>query len=358
MKQFRLLTRARQVTEYSCGACALQAVLSYWGRDVDETELMKLLHTTSEEGTYPEDIVSGARALGFEAEARDHLTLDEVAQFTANGDPMIALAQVWRSERNSPASVADDWGNGHYIVVLGVDEDYVYFQDPYARMSKAFTPRQTFMDHWHQVMGGDHKKNPRLVQLGIFVRGKRAAEQAAVSDLSFSTLDFQKFGSLNLIITQFPRVLLPYDFLHELKDIWADGSIRPDAFIFLRKDKDGNVSGMEGSHLSEDDDVAAINAVIAALASESLGSPQLARSKAEAAVAAAAAGDFGLSAGDIQQIAQKLSPDHSAIILLFENAWERKFKEVAGRFDGTVVRQKLITSEALAKAARELGTPP
>jgi succinylglutamate desuccinylase len=32
---------------------------------VDETELMKLLHTTPEAGTYPEDIVAGARALGF-----------------------------------------------------------------------------------------------------------------------------------------------------------------------------------------------------------------------------------------------------------------------------------------------------
>ena len=296
VKQFRLLTRTRQVTEYSCGACALQAVLSYWGRDVDETDLMKLLHTTSEEGTYPEDIVSGARALGFEAEAKDNLTLDEVAQFTANGDPMIALAQVWRSEKNSPASVADDWDNGHYIVVLGVDQDYVYFQDPYARMSKAFMPRKTFVEHWHQVMGGDHEKNPKLMQLGIFVRGKKPAEREAGRGFSLAALDFQKFGSLNLIITQFPRVLLPYDFLHELKDIWADGSIRPVAYIFLRKDKDGNVSGMEGSHLGEDDDVAAINAVIAALASRSVGSPELARSKAETAVRAAAAGDFGLSA--------------------------------------------------------------
>ena len=33
MKQFRLLTRTRQITEYSCGACALQAVMSYWGKD-------------------------------------------------------------------------------------------------------------------------------------------------------------------------------------------------------------------------------------------------------------------------------------------------------------------------------------
>jgi uncharacterized protein len=82
--------------------------LSYWGEDVDEEELMKVLHTTSEEGTYPEDIVRGSRALGFEAEARDKLTLDEVEQFTANGDPMIALAQVWRSESNSPSAVSED----------------------------------------------------------------------------------------------------------------------------------------------------------------------------------------------------------------------------------------------------------
>jgi predicted double-glycine peptidase len=71
MSQFRLLARTCQVTEYSCGACALQAVMSYWGKNVDETELMKVLQTTSEEGTYPENIVRGAQALGFEAEARD-----------------------------------------------------------------------------------------------------------------------------------------------------------------------------------------------------------------------------------------------------------------------------------------------
>src|SRR3974390_1214807 len=94
MDQFRLLARTRQVTEYSCGACALQAVLSYWGRNVDETKLMTLLSTTSEEGTYPENIVRAARELGFEAEARDHLTLEEIARFTAESAPMIALVQA------------------------------------------------------------------------------------------------------------------------------------------------------------------------------------------------------------------------------------------------------------------------
>ena len=76
MKNFRLLKRTRQVTEYSCGASALQSVLAYWGKDIDEHELMALMGTTEEEGTYPDKMVHAARALGFEAEAREGLTLD------------------------------------------------------------------------------------------------------------------------------------------------------------------------------------------------------------------------------------------------------------------------------------------
>jgi predicted double-glycine peptidase len=48
---FRLLKRTRQTTEYSCGASALQSVLAWWGEDVDERELMRLMGTSEEEGT-------------------------------------------------------------------------------------------------------------------------------------------------------------------------------------------------------------------------------------------------------------------------------------------------------------------
>jgi uncharacterized protein len=351
MERFRLLKRTRQVTEYSCGASALQSVLSYWGKDVDETELMKLLHTNSEVGTYPEDIVSGARTLGFDAQAKENLTLDEVEKFTAGGDPMIALAQVWRSQSGSAPSVEEDWDDGHYIVVLGVDPDYVYFQDPYMRMSKAFVPRKMFEEHWHQVMGV--KTNPKLIHLGIFVRGAKPAERKAVREMDFSSLNFRKMGSLNLMITEFRGFLLPYDFFNELRDLWKDAGVRPNAFIFLRKDKDGNISGMEGSGLQEDEDAIAINALVAAVTSRSIGGVGSRMSRIESAIKAAAEGDFGLSAGDIQELARKLPPDHSAIIGLFENVWERKFKEVAGKYAGAVIVQRLISPEALAKAASE-----
>src|SRR5262245_21618837 len=97
MANFRLLSRTQQTTDYTCGPAALQAVARYWGKDVEEMEIARLSGTNSEVGTFPEDLVAGARALGFDAEMRENLTLDEVEAFTAAGHPMIALAQVWRS---------------------------------------------------------------------------------------------------------------------------------------------------------------------------------------------------------------------------------------------------------------------
>jgi predicted double-glycine peptidase len=151
-------------------------VLSHWGSDVDEEDLMRILATSSEVGTYPEDIVRGARSLGFEAEAKENLTLDEVERFTADGHPMIALGQFWLSEREMAASLAEEWETGHYIVVLAVDKDYVYFQDPFVRMSKAFVPRKTFEE---RAKGHGRKagEEPETWHLGIFVRGQKPAEQ-------------------------------------------------------------------------------------------------------------------------------------------------------------------------------------
>ena len=111
---------------------------------------------------------------------------------------------------------------------------------------------------------------------------------------------------------------------------------------------------MEGSRLNEGAEIAAINEVLAAITSRSVDSAAATLSKAQDAIRAAAEGDFGLSAGDIQKIASKLAPGHSAIIILFENAWERKLKSITKKYDGAVVDQRLITPAALAKVAQAL----
>ncbi len=354
MTNFRLLKRTRQTTEYSCGASALQSVLAYWGMDVDERELMSLMGTTEEEGTYPEKIADAARSLGFEAEVRQGMTLDEVQKLTAAGDPMIALAQVWRGSKSGP--LGEDFNAGHYFSVLGVDADSVYFQDPYVRNCKAFVPRGLFEAQWHHVMGGDVGRNPRLEHLGIVIRGKQPLRTSLAEEVRLASLDFAKFGSINLLVAKFKAEVFPIDVLDDVKSLLDPLSVRPDAFLFVRKGPDGKVAGMEGSGLEDAADVAEFNAIITAITSRIIehrsGSSNAA--ELEAAARAAAEGDFGLSAEALQAIADRLQPNESALIVFFENLWERKFKEIARKYGGEIVNQRMITPRALAEAAQKL----
>ena len=244
MTQFRLLKRTRQLTEYSCGASALQSVASHWGKGVDEEALMRLMGTNAEVGTFPEDMIRGARALGLDAELRENTTLDEVAGATSKGHPVIALAQLWRSEKETPVSAADEWDCGHYIVILSVDREHVYFQDPYISMGKGFVPRSTFEEHWHQIMGGSGlARSPRLMRVAIFVAGGESA-MPANDAAAPPRIDFSGLGSMSLVTVGFQRHLLPFDFLDELRG-FDEGAIRAAAFLFLRKDSEGRVSAVQ-----------------------------------------------------------------------------------------------------------------
>jgi hypothetical protein len=152
---------------------------------------------------------------------------------------------------------------------------------------------------------------------------------------------------------------LPYDFVNELRDLWETGVLRPDAFIFLRKDQEGKVSAMEGGRLQEGDDVMEINVLVAALAGLELEGPGAVRAKAESAIEAAAEGDFGLAVKDIHKIAARLPNGHSAVVVFFENRWERKFKQIAGKYSGTVIAQKIVPSasfDELVKGPAKVGS--
>jgi predicted double-glycine peptidase len=352
MKRFRLIRQTRQTTEYSCGACALQSVLGYWGHEVDEAEMMQRLGTTPEEGTYPEEIVRVARELGFEAELRENLTVDEVEQATRAGHPVVVLGQAWRSRGHSDAAAEDQWADGHYFVVLAVDRDYVYFEDPYMRMGKGFMPRAAFDALWHNVMGGDLAK-PQQMRMGIFIRGDKPAAPQRLSDANFAALDFASLGSMNLLVAQFEGYLLPYPFISELRELWAGGIVRPDAYIFLRKDIDGKVAAIEGGNLEEAEDRPEVNAVLAAIAGLARGATEEAAAGAAAAARDAGA-DFGLSAEELHRIADKLPPGHSAVIVLVENLWERKFREAVAKHNGSLISQRWYGADNLARLGERL----
>jgi predicted double-glycine peptidase len=354
MKKFKLLKATRQSTEYSCGASALQAVLSYWGKDLDEEALMELLNTTPETGTYPDDIVKVARDLGFEAEVKENLTIKDVEESTKKGNPVIVLGQAWRSREESNKAVADDWEDGHYVVILSVDKDYVYFEDPFIRMGKGFLPRQTFEEQWHNIGGKTATDTSKQMHLGIFIRGKKPAKHQSLKQIGASKLDFSKIAPLHLIVVSFKGEVLPYDIMKEVRPLWESGLIRPAAYILLRKDKEGKLSAVEGGNLQEEEEMIEIDALLAVMAGLRLGSPKTPKTRAEEAVKAVSRGDFGLSVGDIRKIGKELPAGRSVMILLLEHLWAKKLRDIVSRFGGVLVNQEIIKADTLAQLGTKL----
>jgi len=356
MKKFRLLKATRQSTEYSCGASALQAVLSYWGKDLNEDELMKVLHTTPETGTYPEDIVRVARELGFEAEVKENLTLNEVEKSTKKGNPVIVLGQAWISREEAEKAVTDDWEDGHYVVILAVDKEHVYFEDPYVRMGKGFFPRQAFEEHWHNIGGKTPAGTSKQMHVGIFIRGEKPAKAQSYEQIDSTKLDFSNLAPLHIAFTTFKGQILPYDIMQEVRPIFESDLIRPAAFLVLRKDKEGRLSAVEGGNLQEEEEVIEINALLAMLAGLRLGSEESLKARAQDAEKAASGGDFGLPMKDILRMGEELPKDSSAIIFILEHIWGKKFKDILSKYGGVLVSQQIITADklaALGKIAKE-----
>jgi predicted double-glycine peptidase len=160
-----------QSTDYSCGAASLQAVLSYYGTEVPEQVLMDRMGTSPRSGTDPDDIVRAARELGFDASMDIELTVRDLAASVREGVPVIIAAQAWTEDRGPGFSWADDWEDGHYMVVVGVDSNLVYLEDPLLDNRVGALPIGEFNQRWHNYLGRSHDA-PGAVDvqhLGIFI---------------------------------------------------------------------------------------------------------------------------------------------------------------------------------------------
>ena len=163
----------RQSTEYSCGAAAMQAVLGYWGRDIGEEDVREMLNTNEVSGTYPDDIIRVAKALGLKAEYKENMSMADLENYVAEGIPVIVDCQAWRSVSQYNESWADTWNNGHWLVVIGIDENNVTLEDPYILGDRGIMSREEFLARWHNVRGLDETDTGKQIHMGIAIRGER-----------------------------------------------------------------------------------------------------------------------------------------------------------------------------------------
>jgi uncharacterized protein len=135
----------RQAEYYSCGASSFQAVMSYYGLDSFESDLRTRLNTTPAHGTYPWDMIRVAKDLGFTAEWRENVTLADLEASLRSGVPVIIDGQ---RVRNQNQTWEETWSTGHYMVVIGIDNEKVYLEDPDMLGFRLALPREEFVSLW------------------------------------------------------------------------------------------------------------------------------------------------------------------------------------------------------------------
>lgn len=156
----------RQATDYTCGASALQAVLAYYGIESREDILVRELGADPNAGVNPPAIIRVARDRGLTAELRQGMTVDEIAAIIRTGSPVLVALQAWSDEPRS--TYRDDWDDGHYAIIVAVEQDLIVFEDPSVLGSRSVLSRGEFEDRWHDT-DGTH----RYVQMGIIFGGKK-----------------------------------------------------------------------------------------------------------------------------------------------------------------------------------------
>jgi hypothetical protein len=162
----------RQATDYTCSASALQAVFAYYGIEMREDTLAGELGATPQDGAPPEAIVRVAVANGVNATLHENMTVDDLAAEIAKGQPVIVDLQAWSDAPRT--SWADDWDDGHYVIVVAVESDRVVFEDPSVLGSRSVLSRRELDERWHDTDGGH-----RYLRTGIVFGGKRPVRAPA-----------------------------------------------------------------------------------------------------------------------------------------------------------------------------------
>jgi uncharacterized protein len=151
-----------QYSDFDCGDVCVQAVMAYYGYDLNEIKLLKKLKTRKGDGTGTEHIVEFFEKSKFKVEARS-MDVKDLISFINKKIPIIVLAQAWKK---SKVKYRRTKAFGHYMVVIGYDDNNLYFEDP-AIFGKGYIPIKEFEKRWH----AEDKK--AVKKYGIAVWGKK-----------------------------------------------------------------------------------------------------------------------------------------------------------------------------------------
>jgi len=109
-----------------CGPASLKMVLDYYGVTKSEKELAEMLKCDPEHGTDDKSIAETAKDLGFKVEIKEESSFKDIKGWLDKKVPVI-IDWFTRGRYDYPE---DDVADGHYSVAIGLDNRFIYLQDP------------------------------------------------------------------------------------------------------------------------------------------------------------------------------------------------------------------------------------
>lgn len=141
-----------QTTNVTCGPACFGAVLEFLGvRAPSEAKLSELLNTTYE-GTADYSIIRLAREYGFTAWMKRGTTLADLERYVRQKKAIIVTIRAW--------------GEGHWVVVVGIDNNYVYVMDPWKNRRYRRIERARFKTYWADPSDRNYKNDTIIIGKG------------------------------------------------------------------------------------------------------------------------------------------------------------------------------------------------
>lgn len=160
MKKFLKIKAFQETLKANmCGPASLKIVLDYYGLNKSEKDLAKLCQVKKNIGVLDKDIKRAAEGLGFKVIIKNNSSFKDIEKWLDRKVPVIVDWFTKGRSEYSESEVSD----GHYSVVSGLDDKYIYLQDP--EIGKIRKIKKTdFMIVWFDFKGQYIKANELIIR--------------------------------------------------------------------------------------------------------------------------------------------------------------------------------------------------
>lgn len=142
-----------------CGPASLKIVLEYFGTNKSEDELAGLCKHKKGLGIDDRGIRIAAEKIGFKVKIKNNSSFKDIEKWLKKEVPVIVDWFTKGRTDYGDSSTAD----GHYSVVMGLDDEFIYLQDPELGSMRKIE-RSSFMRVWFDFKGEYLKPNELIVR--------------------------------------------------------------------------------------------------------------------------------------------------------------------------------------------------